>query len=579
MLRNHSDDKISDRFITVRNEERERILDKFKVEDDSHQKYLNDLYNTPRCKSQTKNRQLNFIDDAQFFEQKIYLNLLKSQIFESRHSYSLEKSKKSSAKNLTLSLKNKIFENNIGKDLNKTFFNSINSTNKNINSNILTPSSEKNKNNQMRNSAPKLNHRNYNIYNNNLISSNYSLALTKKTKNYLLKKRLFEDNQKMNNLYGNIFKQRYSDFLNFEIDDNETTINYLKYKSIPKISYKVLDAPYLRDDFYLHLVDWSKQDIVAVGLDNKLYTWNAKHSEVSFISDLPEYDNYYSSLAYNNDGTYLISCDSEGNIYIRNIEKSKNERIFNNLSSGRICTVSPMNLNPNIFSVGCKDLMIKTIDLRAKINPILKYIGHNKEVCGMKWSLDDKRLASGGDDNKLFIWDVRKEESEKKINSHTSAIKALDWSTFRFGYLLSGGGTQDMTLKLWNINTMSLIDSINTSSQICNIAFSKISHEFITTHGFKNNYIHVWDSKKLDIKATLKGHKQRVVYMAIGPDSRKIVTGAGDETIRFWDVFGYENQKYDFYNNNSQINIREDDVNINTYKNKKHNILSELEIR
>ena len=579
MLRNHSDDKISDRFITVRNEERERILDKFKVEDDSHQKYLNDLYKTPRCKSQTKNRQLNFIDDAQIFEQKIYLNLLKSQIFESKHSYSLEKTKKSSAKNLTLSLKNKIFEDNIGKDLNKTFFNSINSTNKNINSNILTPSSEKNKNNQMRNSAPKLNHRNYNIYNNNLISSNYSLALTKKTKNYLLKKRLFEDNQKMNNLYGNIFKQRYSDFLNFEIDDNETTINYLKYKSIPKISYKVLDAPYLRDDFYLHLVDWSKQDIVAVGLDNKLYTWNAKHSEVSFISDLPEYDNYYSSLAYNNDGTYLISCDSEGNIYIRNIEKSKNERIFNNLSNGRICTVSPMNLNPNIFSVGCKDLMIKTIDLRAKINPILKYIGHNKEICGMKWSLDDKRLASGGDDNKLFIWDVRKEESEKKINSHTSAIKALDWSTFRFGYLLSGGGTQDMTLKLWNINTMSLIDSINTSSQICNIAFSKISHEFITTHGFKNNYIHVWDSKKLDIKATLKGHKQRVVYMAIGPDSRKIVTGAGDETIRFWDVFGYENQKYDFYNNNSQINIREDDVNINTYKNKKHNILSELEIR
>ena len=255
------------------------------------------------------------------------------------------------------------------------------------------------------------------------------------------------------------------------------------------------------------------------------------------------------------------------------------KNFFFNFSNGRICAITPMNLNPNIFSVGCKDLMIKTIDLRAKINPILKYIGHNKEVCGMKWSLDDKRLASGGDDNKLFIWDVRKEESEKKINSHKSAIKALDWSTFRFGYLLSGGGTQDMTLKLWNINTMSLIDSINTSSQICNIAFSKISHEFITTHGFKINYIHVWDSKKLDIKATLKGHKQRVVYMAIGPDSRKIVTGAGDETIRFWDVFGYENQKYDFYNNNSQINIREDDVNINTYKNKKHNIFSELEIR
>ena len=55
MLRNHSDDKISDRFIAGRNGERERILDKFKVEDDSHQKYLNDLYLTPAecCSSQT----------------------------------------------------------------------------------------------------------------------------------------------------------------------------------------------------------------------------------------------------------------------------------------------------------------------------------------------------------------------------------------------------------------------------------------------------------------------------------------------------------------------------------------------
>ena len=595
MLRNHSDDKITDRFITGRNGERERILDKFKVEDDSHQKYIEDLYLTPRCKSQTKNRQLNLIDD-EILGQKIYLNLLKSQIFETRHSCSPDNNnnKKSSSKIYRNSINKKIFDNNIGKDLNKIYFNNINlvnnnmninnkdiniNNNNNINNSLLSSNSVKNKNHKIINKISRFKNKNLNTYSNNLISSNYSLIITKKTKNYLLKKRLFEDNEKLNNLYGNIFKQSYSDFLNFEIDDNETTINYLKYKSIPKTAYKVLDAPNLRDDFYLHLVDWSKEDLVAVGLDNKLYTWNAKYSEVSFISNLDDYDNYYSSLAYNNDGKLLISSASDGNIYIRNVEKSKNIKVFSDLSNGRVCAISPMNLNPNIFSLGCKDLIIKTIDLRSKSNPILKYNGHNKEICGIKWSLDDKRLASGGDDNKLFIWDIRKEEPEKKLNSHTSAIKALDWSTHKFGYLLSGGGTQDMSLKLWNINTMTLIDSIDTSSQICNIAFSKISHEFITTHGFKNNYIHVWDSKKLDIKATLKGHKQRVIYMALGPDSRKIVTGAGDETIRFWDVFGYENQKYSFYNNNPEINIKEDENIMNKNNKQKENILNGFEIR
>ena len=598
MLRNHSDDKISDRFITGRNGERERILDKFKVEEGLNKKYIDDLYLTPHHKSQPKNRQLNFIEDDEIFNQKIYLNLLKSQIFEGRTTCSQEKKinteKKLSTKNFKSSINKKIYDNNsIGKDLNKTFFNNINlinnsnnnnnnsnnHNNMNINSLLSASSNKKTKSNQTINNIPRFNKKNNNTYTNNLISSNYSLIITKKTKNLLLKKRLFEDNEKYNNIYGNVFKQSYSDFLNFEIDDNDTTINYLKYKSIPKTAYKVLDAPNLRDDFYLHLVDWSKQDIVAVGLDSKLYTWNAKYSEVSLLSDLDDYYNYYSSLAYNNDGKILISCSNDGTIFVRNVEKSKNVKIYREFSEGRICVVSPMNLNPNLFSIGAKDLIIKTIDLRSKLNPIMKYVGHSKEICGMKWSLDDKRLASGGDDNKLFIWDIRKEESEKKLSSHTSAIKALDWSTYKFGYLLSGGGTQDMTLKLWNINNMNLVDSINTSSQICNIAFSKISHEFITTHGFKNNYIHVWDSNKMDIKATLKGHKQRVIYMGLGPDSKKIVTGAGDETIRFWDVFGHENQKYSFFNNNPEISLIEEENYMNKYNKKKDNVLNGCEIR
>jgi cell division cycle 20-like protein 1 (cofactor of APC complex) len=37
--------------------------------------------------------------------------------------------------------------------------------------------------------------------------------------------------------------------------------------------------------------------------------------------------------------------------------------------------------------------------------------------------------------------------------------------------------------------------------------------------------------------ATLTGHTFRVLYLAASPDGRTIVTGAGDETLRFWDCF------------------------------------------
>jgi cell division cycle 20-like protein 1 (cofactor of APC complex) len=33
-----------------------------------------------------------------------------------------------------------------------------------------------------------------------------------------------------------------------------------------------------------------------------------------------------------------------------------------------------------------------------------KFESHKEEICGLKWSPNEKLLASGGNDNKLMIW-------------------------------------------------------------------------------------------------------------------------------------------------------------------------------
>ena len=43
---------------------------------------------------------------------------------------------------------------------------------------------------------------------------------------------------------------------------------------------QVLDAPALQDDFYLNLVDWSTQNVLAVGLGSCVYLWSACTSRV-----------------------------------------------------------------------------------------------------------------------------------------------------------------------------------------------------------------------------------------------------------------------------------------------------------
>ena len=112
------------------------------------------------------------------------------------------------------------------------------------------------------------------------------------------------------------------------------------------------------------------------------------------------------------------------------------------------------------------------------------YTGHKQEVCGLKWSFDESTLASGGNDNKIFIWKNGYKQELFKFEEHTAAVKALAWSPHKFGLLVTGGGTADRTIRFWDINEGKLIDTIDTGSQVCNLIFSKNSNEFVSTHGY-----------------------------------------------------------------------------------------------
>lgn len=81
-------------------------------------------------------------------------------------------------------------------------------------------------------------------------------------------------------------------------------------------------------------------------------------------------------------------------------------------------------------------------------------IGHKQEVCGLKWSFGEQQLASGGNDNKLMVWNAyRPEVPQYKFKSHQAAVKALSWSPHQHGLLVSGGGTADRCIKFWNTLT------------------------------------------------------------------------------------------------------------------------------
>ena len=371
--------------------------------------------------------------------------------------------------------------------------------------------------------------------NNKEISSSYN-----KIKLFSWKK---EKIPKTENFFYNIInsQKENENILNNSLDFN-LTLRKISFKP-----YKELPAPNLMDDFYLNLLDWSSKNQIAVGCTSSVILWNNNktQSETLFtydsneLNNLPNNENnckYVSSLIWSEDGDKLAVGNSYGLVELYDINKKQLITSY----KGHSFRVGVVSWNRNIISSGSKDYSIITRDIRCKDTEesiIRKFYGHQQEVCGLKWSFDGSQLASGGNDNNLMVWSLHSNKPLMCNNDHIAAVKAIAWSPHQHNILASGGGTADRTIRFWNTNTFEQIYKIDTGSQVCNLVFSKSSNELVSTHGYSLNQINVWKLPNMQKIATLTGHSFRVLYLSLSPDGQSIVTGAGDKTLKFWNIF------------------------------------------
>ena len=331
------------------------------------------------------------------------------------------------------------------------------------------------------------------------------------------------------------------------------------YRKIPKTPFRILDAPNLVDDFYLNLLDWGKENIIAVALSDELYLWNDNNAKSSLLmtyesnntTSEDSFINNITSLSWMQNGLFLGIGLPDGNIQFWDINKKIKIREIEAHNN----RVSCLSWNDNILSSGSKDRYIKNFDIRMKCPEISKIKRHKQEICSLKYSIEGDLLASGGNDNIAYIWDIRNlknnifnflldnnnpnpyEIKPYSVNNlHNAAVKAMNWCPWKRHVLATGGGSKDKTIKIYSCDCNKLIRNINTGSQVCSLVWNEKEKEIISSHGYNKNQIIIWNYEKNKKICELKGHMNRVLYLAKSPDERFICTGSGDETLRFWKI-------------------------------------------
>lgn len=263
-------------------------------------------------------------------------------------------------------------------------------------------------------------------------------------------------------------------------------------RKINKLPYKVLDAPALQDDFYLNLIDWSHQNYLAVGLASNVYLWNGDNSKVTKLCDLGLSDTV-TSVGWALKGPIFSLGTNNGEVHIWDINKIKRIRTLHGHSN----RVGSIAWNSTVISTGSRDKTILNRDIRTNSPFISKLQGHKQEICGLKWSPDEQQLCSGGNDNKLMIWNSKSINPVLKFSDHIAAVKAVAWSPHQHGLLASGGGTADRNIRFRNTLTGETLRSIDTGSQVCNLIFGKTINELVSTHGYSFNEINIWKYPKM----------------------------------------------------------------------------------
>ncbi|KAL0126868.1 hypothetical protein PUN28_005312 [Cardiocondyla obscurior] len=307
---------------------------------------------------------------------------------------------------------------------------------------------------------------------------------------------------------------------------------------IPQAPDRILDAPEIIDDYYLNLVDWSNNNILAVALGANVYLWNAGTGTIEQLFEL-EANDYVCSVAWIQEGPYLAVGTTIGNTELWDCSQMKRMRIMD----GHAARVGSLAWNSHILSSGCRSGKIVHHDVRERNHLISTLNAHAQEVCGLKWSPDGQYLASGGNDNMLQIWSSitgqRHSQTQPiySFNQHQAAVKALAWCPWQNNVLASGGGTADRTIRFWNCNIGTCLNTIDTKSQVCALLWSTNYKEIVSGHGYAQNQLTIWKYPVMTKLAELTGHTSRVLHLAMSPDGSTVLSAGADETLRLWKCF------------------------------------------
>lgn len=141
-------------------------------------------------------------------------------------------------------------------------------------------------------------------------------------------------------------------------------------------------------------------------------------------------------------------------------------------------------------------------------------------------------LVTGGDDKKVNLWAIGKQNCIMSLGGHTTPVECVK---FCHTEDMVCAGSQAGVLKLWDLEAAKLFRSLTGhKSGIKCIDFHPYGD--ILASGSLDTSIKMWDNRNKSCIFTYKGHQQTVNSIKFSPDGQWIASGGEEGSVKIWDI-------------------------------------------